>query len=720
MSELAQKVWEEKYRDKDEKSPEETYKRVCDAIMPEMYQDMCDNKFMPGGRILAGAGIDKKVTLANCFVLAIKDDTIESIFECARDAASTYKTGGGVGCCLSTLRPRGSTVHNAAKTSTGAVSFMELFDTTTKVIGGHGRRGALMLSLHVNHPDIMEFICVKDDEAKTSITNANISVMLSDEFMVAVEEDAEIELWYPELYPRTPDEYEVLPNISNCYDSEYDCFCVNGEYRHKVVYKTIKATEIWEAITLRAWASAEPGVLFWSSMIEDNSTQSILPLSSTNPCSEQPLPEFGACTLGSINLAAFVTGKFIKPHFDYADFDRVIALGVEFLDNTLDITDNPLKEQAKLMQDYRRIGLGITGLAHCLAYLKIKYDSDTAINFVREIGKRLERVAYQTSHKLAKERGAYLEFNGEYEGHLAKVVNEGILDYDELQKYGIRNSCLLTVAPSGTISLLMDSSYGIEPIYELAFVRNSESLSQSTFEVTDRAYEEYKQITGKSDVPDYFVTAYEVCAEKKVELQGVLQEYIDSSISITTNLPKDATVEDVAKIYKLAWETGCKGHTVYREGSRSAVLETNSSSLIRDSHEVLEGKTIVIPSRDGKVYLTVNTHPITEKPVEVFLSSAKSGSDVKAIYEGYGRVISLHLQNGGDIADIISTLLDINGKDTYFAKGWTLNSLPDLIAKGLLKLSDSVSIKLPCPDCGSEITMTSGCMVCSNCGYSKC
>ncbi len=1069
---LSTKVWEEKYKDKNELSKEDSYKRVAKAIMPTMYKDMCDNKFMPGGRILAGSGIDKDVTLANCFVLAIKDDTIEAIFECAMNAASTYKTGGGVGLCLSTLRPRGADVNNAARTSTGAVSFMELFDTTTKIIGGHGRRGALMLSLHVNHPDIMEFICVKDDEAKTAITNANISVMVSDEFMVAVEEDADCELWYPEICDVKPDcEFDNLHNISNCYDSEFSYYCVNGQFREKVIYKTVKAKDIWNAIILRAWSSAEPGVLFWSSMIEDNSTQSALPLASTNPCisknnfvltdegyvqvkelidkpfiavyndqyydatgffstgvkslyavtlsdgtiiectedhkfyinktdkiqvkeligkqllhnkfsretrneiydslnfqkgylvghvigdgninksnipiaqiwedcgekdfilkayqnlttdlkpewkfrdykgveshtlrlpymrnffdsllvtnenkhnltqlytqsdsfiigvisslidadgsvqgtqnkgyslrlnqsnyellllvklwlseygvystlhkrreaglrklpdtnrdlkeywckanyeliissknlklfydsfplinkkkqdklkeivnsvnfynkkvkvkvksieylreeevydctveevhryicngvvisncAEQPLPEFGACTLGSINLAAFVTDKFVNPHFEYDDFERVVALAVEFLDNTLDKANSPLPEQTKLMEDYRRIGLGVTGLAHCLAYLKISYDSDTAINFVSEIGKRLEKIAYQTSLQLAIDKGAYLKFN-EIEGHLAKVINEGILDYDVVQEFGIRNSCLLTVAPSGTISLLMDTSYGIEPIYELSFTRNSESLSQKSFEVVDKAYEEYKQITGKTDIPDYFVTAYEVAPEKKVELQGALQEYIDSSISVTTNLPKDATVEDVANIYKLAWEKGCKGHTVYREGSRSAVLETNSSSLVRDSHEVLEGKTIVIPSRDGKVYLTINVHPLTQKPVEVFLSSAKSGSDVKAIYEGYGRVISLYLQTGGDIADIIATLLDINGKDTYFAKGWTLNSLPDLIAKGLLKLSDSVSIKLPCPECGSEITMTSGCMVCPSCGYSKC
>ena len=841
--ELRNKVWSEKYKADSDNSPEGTFKRVAQAVMGidylEAYELMKDLKFIPGGRILAGAGVEGNLTLANCYVLPIKDDSVDAIFNCAKEAAETYKQGGGVGIDISCLRPIGAPVNNAARISSGSVSFMEIFDKVTAVIGGKNRRGALMIAEHINHPDILEFIRIKDDDNKNKITNANISVKITDAFMVAVEEDSDWELWYPEKIDYEVKEFVEVENIQFCFDYPNDSyFKIGDEFRKKKVYKVVKAKDIWNEIVKRAWNSGEPGVLFWDTMKEDNSTENDNPLVCTNPCitdqnhiltsegwqrvialinkpfkavvngkeyhsdgffctgekdvyevilvngttirctkdhkfftsetekepvenlvgkevlcddgkkrevreikykgvrkvydctveevhryncegviisncGEITLPAYGACCLGSINVARFVENSV----FDYEEYVRTIHLGVRFLDNVLDVTKHPLTEQTRQMRDYRRLGLGITGLAHCLAYMKLRYDSEEAINFVDKLGAILEAESYKSSFELAKTKGAYPNFVPSHiSGHLAKVIEKGILDYDEVIEHGIRNCALLTCAPSGSISIIADCSSGIEPIFQLEYERRSDSLSQASFKVYDRAWREHKEKEG--DVkPDYFVTAYEVNPLQKIKLQATLQQYIDNSISVTTNLPKDVKIEEVEKIYYDAWETGCKGCTIFREGSRVGVLSSASSSLVRESHEILEGKTIMLPLHD-KVYITVNYHPVTTSAMEVFISSAKSGSDRKAVMEGYGRLISLFLQRGGKLDDVVTTLLDIKGENVEFAQGWTVQSLPDAIAKGLIKCMEGVEVK--CPECGGKIIMTSGCMECKQCGFSKC
>jgi ribonucleoside-diphosphate reductase alpha chain len=726
---LRNKVWSEKYKAPSDNSPEDTFKRVSQAIMGLDYhkylEDMKDLKFLPGGRILAGAGVDGNLTLANCYVVPLKDDSIEAIFDCAKEAAETYKTGGGVGIDISSLRPYGAPVNNAAKISSGSVSFMSIYDKVTEIIGGKHRRGALILAEHINHPDILDFIRVKDDEKKTSITNANISVKLTDEFMVAVEEERDWHLWYPEKYDpkgHYPEFIKDVENIQYCYDyPEYTYYRVNGDYRKRVIYKTVKAKDLWDEIIKRAWNSAEPGILFWDTMKDDNSTEFDNPINNVNPCGEITLPSYGACCLGSINVARFVHNKFETPVFDFEDFARVIRNGVEFLDKVLDRTKHALPEQNKQMQDYRRIGLGLMGIGHCLAYMKLKYDSTEGIEFVEKLGEVLEAESYKSSFELAKTKGAYSKFVPEHiSGHLERVINKGILEYDEVLEHGIRNCAVNTMAPSGSISILADCSSGIEPIFQLEYERHSDSLSTSSFKILDRAWKEYQELTGSSKQPDFFVTAHEIDPVRKIELQAKLQKSIDNSISVTTNLPKDVSIEEVDKIYKKSWELGCKGCTIYREGSRSAVLgSSTSSSLLRESHEILSGKTIMIPLKD-KVYITVNYHPITDNPMEVFISSAKSGSDKKAINEGYGRLISLFLQQGGKIEDVITTLLDIKGENIEFANGWTVQSLPDAIAKGLLKCIEGIEINIKCPECGGKVIMTSGCMECRTCGFSRC
>jgi len=723
--ELRNKVWVEKYKTPEESSPEETFKRVAQAIMGmdyiDTYEAIKELKFLPGGRILAGAGVDGNVTLANCYVIPLKDDSIEAIFECAKECAQTYKTGGGVGIDISPLRPINAPVNNAAKVSSGSISFMEIYDKVTNIIGGKNRRGALIITEHISHPDIEQFIRIKDDNNKTAISNANISVKVTDSFMMAVEEEKDWELWYPELIDYTVEDYKEVSNIQFCYDyPEYNYFKIGDTYRKKKVYKVINAAELWGEIIKRAWNSAEPGIIYWDTMCEDNSTEDDNKLLTTNPCGELPLPAYGACCLSSINVARFVHNKFTNPVFDFEDFARVIKIGVNFLDNTLDRTKHALHEQNKQMQDYRRIGLGLTGIGHCLAYMKIKYDSQEAIDFVDKLGAVLEAESYKSSFELAKTKGAYPKFVPEHiKGHLATVINRGILDYDDVLEYGIRNCALNTMAPSGSISLIADCSSGIEPIFQLEYERRSDSLSQSVFKVYDRAWKEYQEITGSIKKPEYMVTAHEIDPVKKIKLQATLQKYIDSSISVTTNLPKDVSIEEVDQIYRLAWELECKGCTIYREGSRAGILGVSSTSLVRESHEILDGRTIMIPLKD-KIYITVNYHPITEKPMEVFISSAKSGSDKKAINEGYGRLISLFLQQGGNIEDVITTLLDIKGESIEFANGWTVQSLPDAIAKGLLKCTEGLEVKVKCPECGGSVVMSSGCFECKNCGYSRC
>jgi ribonucleoside-diphosphate reductase alpha chain len=725
--ELRNKVWAEKYKAPTDNSPDDTFKRVSKAIMGidylEYYKIMKDLKFIPGGRILAGAGMEGNLTLANCYVIPIKDDSIEAIFDCAKEAAETYKTGGGVGIDISCLRPQGAKVNNAARTSSGSISFMEIYDKITEIIGGKHRRGALILCEHVSHPDIFKFISIKDDDNKTAINNANISVKVTDAFMVAVEEDSEWELWYPELvdYEVSESEYIEVKSIQHCFDHpEYNYFKIGKQIRLKKVYKEIEARELWNEIIKRAWNSAEPGIIFWDVMKDDNSTEYDNPINNVNPCGEITLAAYGACCLGSINVARFVHNKFEHPVFDFEEFARCVRLGVEFLDKVLDKTRHPLKEQNKQMQDYRRIGLGLTGIAHCLVYMKLKYDSEDGIDFVDKLGAVLEAESYKSSFELAKTRGAYPKFVPEHiSGHLERIVEKGILDYDQLIEHGIRNCALNTIAPSGSISILADCSSGIEPIFQLEYERRSDSLSKASFMVYDRAWKEYQEFTGSSKKPEFFVTAHEIDPLQKIKLQSKLQHYIDNSISVTTNLPKNATIEDVEQIYKLAWELECKGCTIYREGSRSAILGSSSSSLLREIHEVLNGRTIMIPLKD-KIYITVNTHPITEKPMEVFISSAKSGSDKKAVNEGYGRLISLFLQQGGKIEDVITTLLDIKAENIEFANGWTVQSLPDAIAKGLLKCTEGIEISMKCPECGGIVSMTSGCMECRTCGYSRC
>lgn len=725
--ELCKSVWNEKYLAKNEHKPSDAIKRIS-SIMPEIYFVMMQAKFIPGGRIIKGLGIDSNLTLMNCYVEGIQDDSLKAIFDTANNLAQIFRTGGGAGINISGLRPRGSSVNNAAKESSGAVSFMEIFDKVTGVVSQQGRRGALMINMEIAHPDIEEFITVKNDNSKSNLTNCNISVLIRDDFMLAVQEDLDWELWYPvKVSDETLPESMTVKTIEDCYShNNTELFYIESlnEYRQRKVFKTIKAREIWQLIIKNAYDSAEPGLLFMDTIKEDHTLEEITPITGTNPCGEEPLPDKGSCNLGSMNLSQYITDPFTSyAAFDENEFVKDVQLAIEYLDKIVDqnIGKNALTEQDEMLKNQRRLGLGVMGLADAFAMLGMKYDSVSAKRFANEVFDLMETAAYIKSFELAKELGPFPQFNSSLtgQGHLRKVIEKGILDEEEVKTVGIRNATLLSIAPTGTLHIIGQCSSGIEPIFELEYTRNSESLKKDKFKVLHRAFQQYKEITGKDDKPDFFQTAYEVNPESRVILQGQIQQYIDTAISVTVNFPKSTKLSEIESVYVTAWENNCKGITVYREGSRSQVLVAGEEVAdIRERYEVLEGKTIVIPS-NPKIYLTANYNPVSNKIVEVFINSSKSGSDVKATSEGFGRLISLYLQKGGEVKDVVNTLLDIKGEETLFTKLGSFHSFPDTIAKALQNLA-GITVVNKCPNCGNEIRMESGCMICMNCGYSKC
>jgi ribonucleoside-diphosphate reductase alpha chain len=609
--ELRARVFYEKYalRDFDgniiEKTPPEMWRRVAREIAsqektPELqkewekrfYSILEDFKFVPGGRIMFGAGNPRKATLLNCYYIPLKEDSIEGIFDCAKEMARTYSYGGGVGIDITILRPKGSPVSNSAIFSTGAVSFMDLFSKVTGTIGQAGRRGALMITLEVRHPDVFDFIDVKDDPLRLNVRYANISLKITDDFMKAVKEDGLFTLWF---------ENERVKRIE-----------------HKV-----RARDIWERLVKRAWSSAEPGVIFWDTAKRYSPTEydEKMAIKGCNPCSEQMLEDYGCCNLGNINLSKFVKNPFKKKPdvekfwklvyekspdeaMDYAEkkgwaypdlkeLEKVIRYGMRFLDNVLDYSAprHPLPQQREASLYTRRTGLGATGLADFLAMMRIKYDTDEAVFMMDKLFEFIKNIAYDESTELSKEKGPFPAFQREKHVEMPFLkpssnghgIREDILE--KIWKYGLRNACLLTIPPVGSGAILAGTTGGIEPIFALSYIRRSESLSRGTYKVYHPLVAVYLAEFGgdEKNLPDFFVTAHQIDPKMRVKIQGTIQKHIDSSISSTVNLPSHTTPEEIGKIYELAWEFGCKGITVYREGSREGVLITEEQASKSDS-----------------------------------------------------------------------------------------------------------------------------------------
>lgn len=757
--ELRARVFFEKYalRDKSgkmvEKSPADMWRRVAKEIAsPEKTTDLkkeweenffwllTDFRFIPGGRILFGAGQKRRATLLNCYYMPIKEDSIEGIFEWCKEAARTYSFGGGVGTDISILRPKGAPVNNSAIYSTGAVSFMELLSTTTGTIGQAGRRGALMITLGVNHPDIEEFIDIKNDADRAKVNFANISIKITDDFMRAVENDTEFELSF--------------------------------ESEKVKVTKKVHARKIWNKLIKSAWASAEPGVIFWDAVKRYSPTEyNGMKVNGVNPCSEQALEDYGNCCLGNINLSLFVKNSFTEDaSIDWENLEETCKYSVRFLDNILDynMQKHPLKYQTNASTLSRRIGVGFTGYGDMLAKLNIKYDTDEAVEFADKMFEHIKNTVYEASSDLAAQKGSFPAYDEEI--HLnqpfLKAIDKNV--YQKIKKQGVRNACILTVPPVGSGSVLAGTSSGVEPIFALSYYRRSKSLSKEEFKVYHPLVGEYLEKFGledESEVPDVFVTSHEIKPEMRVRTQAAIQKHIDSCISSTVNLPTDISLKEVEQIYFLAWKLGCKGITVYREGSREGILVTNEegvkqqqakeeaehfqprdegqktpqhpiSTPLHPENEIkpvkrpqtLEGFTEVIKTGYGSLYVTINTYE--GNPFEVFIQIGKSGYSTMADAEAIGRLVSLSLRSGVNVKDVVEQLEGIGGASQVYSEGKLVMSIPDAIAtilrkhfmdeKKVSKKTSDIDLEV-CPDCSSRsLAFESGCVTCRSCGYSKC
>lgn len=645
-----------------ETSKEEVWRRLAvnlsqDVEVQNRIFTMLNNgEIVPGGRITSAVGGDGRLTAFNCYVGTPPDDNLQGIFGTLQEMALTFSHGGGFGFDVSRLRPKGAQVSNAARSSTGAASFIDIFSKTTGTIGQHNRRGALMVTMGVEHPDIFDFInlkqydrCSIDDSiakyvrgensfqdlkdalAPTfSVNHANLSVRLTDKFMKAVEKDADFELkWSGDIH---------------------------GEPR--TITKTIKAKTLWENIIKNAWSTAEPGLLFWDKMVSEHNGEYYAPLSSTNPCAEEPLPVHGNCNLAHVNLSALVSDPFTpKAAVNYARLEELVRDTVKFLDLVVDYN---IGKQAVAGQDEatlrdRRIGVGITGLGDMLFKLGVPYGSKQSKKIVKEILLTLAHSAYSASIDLAKELGHFSQFrydefvkSGYMQRLLEEVAKLGDKDFEKnLKKYGVRNVTLLTVAPVGTGSEILGGvSSGIEPIFAPSFTRRVK-FSDGDREFTEYAsvIKDYMRATGSTTYPDYLVTAHDLSPELRVEMQSIVQSYIDAAVSSTINLPGTATLEDVSKIYMQAWKAGLKGITVYREGSREGVLKTgkeegrslirklfkHSKDMIAPRPSVLTGKVYSIrycPTHKARV--SIAGDPVTGEPVEISIVTKKPEDEPQA------------------------------------------------------------------------------------------
>ena len=755
-----------------EKTPNNMWRRVGKAIASvedeknrnywekQFIEAMEDFKFVPGGRILSGAGTGYKVTFYNCFVIPSPKDSRDGILETLKQMVEIMARGGGVGINLSSLRPRGARVKKVNGFSSGPCNWAELFSVATKDIIQQGgtRRGALMLMLWDWHPDIEEFITVKRD--LTRINGANLSVCVSDKFMDAVKKDADWPLVFPDIQDK---EYDAK------WEGYLDEWLKMGK-KVKVV-KTVKARKIWDMISEAAWASAEPGVVFMERYNKWNNNWYFNKINCVNPCGEEGLPAWGVCNLCSINLAALVENGKIN----FKELARIAKIGVRFQDNVIDADSYVFKEIEKVQkQGERRIGLGTMGLGDALIKMKIRYGSDESLKIIDRIYETIRNAAYEASAEIAREKGAFPKFDAKkyLKGFFVNKLPSSVKS--KIKKWGIRNSVLLQQAPTGSTSLLAGVSSGIEPVYEFSFIRRDRLGEHRLYHPL---FEEWKKNNPSSTIPYYFVSANDLKPEDHVKVQAAIQKYVDASISKTVNAPNTHSVADVNKLYRLAYELGCKGITYMREGSRPGVLErvTDKSkeqkktdkdlsvdgngkirSEITPRPMIVKGATYQIDTPVGTAFVTINTDANNE-PLELFINVGKAGSDVTAMAEAVGRLASLVLRFNSQVPaserarQIFNQLIGIGGSKSMGFGDKRVRSLPDAVAKTIamhlgfkVKNGNGISKKdkfiekpiqvltqevLPvetsdydlCPSCGeAALAYEEGCKKCYGCGYSEC
>lgn len=734
-------------------TPEQLLRRVANAIAEadllytnkseaqksaeEFYEAMAKGDFMPNSPTLMNAGRELG-QLAACFVLPI-EDSMESIFKTLKDTALIHKSGGGTGFSFSHIRPKKSIVKSTSGVASGPVSFMKVYNAATEAVKQGGtRRGANMGILRIDHPDILEFINCKRDN--NDLSNFNISVAVTDNFMEKV---------------RKREQYELINPV-------------NG-----TVTGTLNAAEIFRMIAENAWANGDPGILFIDRVNQFNPTPKLGEIEATNPCGEQPLLPYESCNLGSINLSNFVENKKIQ----YEKLGELVDTAVHFLDNTIDVNRFPLTKIEEMAKKNRKIGLGIMGFADALFKVGVPYNSDEALHLAEEIMEFIYNRAKEASVKLAESRGTF------------PAWNESIYFPDGPK---LRNSALITIAPTGTISMIADCSSGIEPAFSLVFTKRV--MDGTDFLYINPYFEEackkagiYSQelmkkveslgsIQDIDEIPDdikkIFVTAHDISPEWHVRMQAAFQKWVDNAVSKTCNFPKSATVQDVMDTYWLAYEAGCKGITIYRDGSReeqvlyvgSKLKEKDKSrssfqipqqtSTIRPRIRPSETKGVTkrIRTGSGTLYITINED--SQGLCEVFTNIGKAGSQAQVESEAISRLISLALRSNIDVRDIIKQLKGIGGPSPIWENGTQILSTPDAIAKALEwyldekegknkkqnaeepnfsiyeeslsntdqnnNIVNNKKLMSTCPECGSTVWHEGGCVTCPNCGYSKC
>ena len=742
-------IWHRKYQKNDE-----TFDEWLDRVSghDERVKDLIiQKKFLFGGRILSNRGItDDKVTYSNCYVISPPEDNIESIFDSRKKLARTYSYGGGCGIDLSKLAPSGAKVRNQAEHTTGAVSFMQGYSQTTEEIGQNGRRGALMISLDCHHPDLLDFIDAKTKEG--AVTKANISVRVTDDFMQAVENDKDWVMSFTR--PET------------------------GE----TITKTARAKDIFHKLCQNNSDWAEPGILFWDRIENWNllSEDPDFHYAGVNPCAEEPLPAGGSCLLGSINLSEFVKNK----QFDFNSFESTVAIAVEALNDVLDegLPLHPLQEQRDSVANWRQIGLGVMGIADMLIKMELPYDSDEAIQLCDEIGKVMAREAIVASATLAFDYGCYPKYDkfylNENKFYQSHVLPETI---NYVYFHGLRNSQLLTIAPTGTLSTMLGISGGIEPIYANSYTRKTESLHGKDvyYKVYTPIVENYMKdhgLTNEDQLPNWFVTSSTIDPMKRIEMQATWQKHIDASISSTINLPNETTVEDIENLYMEAWKQGLKGLTIYRDGcKRSGVLSHEDKTkeiqpqtetfvglgrgdIVECSNDLV-GKKRKLTTGCGSLHVLAFFDPVTGDMQEVYLNKGSTGGCANFM-TGLSRTISLLCRAGVDVYTIKDQLDSTGTCPSYATRKATHHDTskgsccPMAIGNALVEMWKEIQEevgdnweeeknietrdyvhenKIPskysqintnsyavCPECGEPLVFEGGCNSCKSCGYSKC
>ena len=743
---IAEQIWDMKYRLKEadgtviDKTVEHTWRRIAKDLASvekspaqweqKFYDALEGFKFLPAGRITAGAGTKRKVTLFNCFVMGTIPDDMGGIFEMLKEAALTMQQGGGIGYDFSTIRPKGALVHGVAADASGPLSFMDVWDSMCRTIMSAGsRRGAMMATLRCDHPDIEDFIEAKLDAARLRMFN--VSVLITDAFMVAVKADRDWDLTF------------------------------EGN-----VYKTVSARELWDRIMKSTYDFAEPGVIFIDRINQANNLNYCETIAATNPCGEQPLPPYGACLLGSINLARLVKSPFEgDAQLDEGLLTDLVSIAVRMMDNTVDVSNFPLNAQEREARNKRRIGLGVTGLADALLMVGAKYGSPKAVELTEKWLHALARVAYLASVDLAKEKGAFPLFDADPFLASGAMVKMDTDVRESIANNGIRNALLTSIAPTGTISLYAGNvSSGIEPVFAYAYNRKvlQKDGSRTEEEVIDYAVQMWRDKFGDKELPEYFVNAQTLAPTAHLKMQAAAQKWIDSSISKTINCPEDIDFEEFKNVYLEAFETGCKGCTTYRPnavtGSVLSVSETseaapeldNGADVIYmskplDRPQSLEGRTYKLkwPDSEHAIYLTVNDVLLNghRRPFEVFVNSKNMEHFAWTV--ALTRMISAVFRRGGDVSFVVEELKAVfdprggawvNGKyipSILAAIGGVIEK--HLIATGFLA-GEGLGLKedpkaqvvglgdlKACPSCNQyELRMVEGCMTCASCGHSKC